>query len=311
MGSKKQVKPILLYNLLMKEITKINKLLPEDRKLSVAERRDVISKKIYPKYKGQARSRIKLTPLRDNLVRVIKRLPVKPGGNVLAIPPQTYQDIPYYEIESFIQNILPSGIFIQVDAGKFGRTNIFNTRDFNYYSTGLSDITNRINQEARNENMNTSTIPDYNGVINLRPKKVNDGTPENYYLQMTLSGTGRRKYPDFKIPYKKKTKKQQKKEANIKEYIRERLKALQQEKSVFKRIRQDVSRSANMMTNIVKTKDIPYDQKKATVKSIYNGVSKRIEKHLKEGTISERKHASIKKQIERTYEKIKNKDFKA
>jgi hypothetical protein len=39
------------YNRILKEFTKLNNKLPEDRKLSIQERRKIIKEKILPRYK--------------------------------------------------------------------------------------------------------------------------------------------------------------------------------------------------------------------------------------------------------------------
>lgn len=303
MAVSKKAKGILIYNLLMKEVTKINKHLPEDRKLSVQDRRKLISTKIYPKYKGQSKSRIRLTPLREKLINTIRRIPKRPGCDVLAIPQDTYQDIPYYEIEQLIGSIFPNCIYVKVDAKNYGSTNVFNTRDFNYYSTGLSEITNRINTDSRNKGKNTSTIPEYNGIIMLRSGKKNDGTPDNYYLEMVLTTSGSKRMPGLKIPFQKKTKKQQGQAVSVKNYVRQRIKAMKQEKSVFKKIRYRVSTAIGEMERMAKSKNISNATKQTTINEIYKGISKEIDKKYKEDILSERKHKSIQNSITSAFKK--------
>ncbi len=288
----------------MKEVTKINKHLPEERKLSVKERRALISTKLYPKYKGQARSRIRLTPLREKLINVIRRLPKKIGCDVLAILPDTYQDIPYYEIESLLENILPNCIYVKVNALDYGSTSIFNTRDFNYYSSGLSEITNRINEDTRDKGKNNSSqIPEYNGVIALRPGKKNDGVPDNYYLEMILSASVKKIGKSIKIPFRKQTKTQQNKTVSVRNYVRDRIKTMKQEKSVFKRIRLKVSTAVGEMERIAKSKNISHATKQTTIEEIYKNISKEIGKKHAEEILSDKKYKAINNTIASTYKK--------
>lgn len=312
MAIQRKAKGILIYNLLMKEITKINKHLPEDRKMSIKERREILSSKIYPKYRNANRTKIRLTPLREKLLNTIRRTPKKEGCDVLAIPPDVYTDVPYYEIESLIENILPKCIYIRIDAGEFGQTSVFNTRDFNYYSSGLSDITNKINEDARNRRLHTSTVPVYNGNINLRPGKKNDGDPISYYLEMVLAGLKRKpvkgkKPVALKIPVKKKTKKQVKREANVKQYVREQEKKLKQQKSVFKRIRKEVLMAIRDIELTKKNKFLKRETKTEITDQIYKGIVQRVKKHYKDEKISDRKYNSIIKQINTVYKKGKGK----
>ena len=46
----KKARGVSLYNKILKQFTKINNQLPEDRKVSLKDRRSYISKEIYPKF---------------------------------------------------------------------------------------------------------------------------------------------------------------------------------------------------------------------------------------------------------------------
>ncbi len=313
MALRRTTKGILVYNLLLKEISEINRHLPEDRKLSIKERRELVSKKIYPKYRGKAKSSIRLTPLRDQLYRQIRKLPRKEGCDLLAIPPNVYQDIPYYEVESFIENILPNCIYIKVNAGEFGETSIFNTREFNYYTTGISDITNRINEYCRKHNIGTSRdVPVYNGYIMLRPGKKNDGIPDNYYLEMILQGVGRKqKVEEVEVPLRQKTKRQTSKEANVKQYVLERLKNLKNEKSAFKRIKRSIYNEIKLVKELMKQKFISKNEKNKIKERSYKNQKARIEKYFRQEKISPAKYRTFIRDINKAYGKGKNKDNKA
>lgn len=279
--------------------------------MSMPERRALISKKIYPKYKQEARTRIRLTPLRDQLYRTIKRLPKKQGCDVLAIPPSTYSDIPYYEIESFTDNIVPDCIYIKINARTFGSTSIFNTRDFNYYSSGLSEITNRINEWARASGKKNSPVLEYNGFIMTRPGKKNDGIPESYYLEMILAGPGRQpvtKQP--KIPHIKKTKAQERREANVKKYVISRMKSSRQAKSVFKKIKSAISKEIQSVERTMTLTFIPKKQRLKIKEQSYHNQVKKIGKYLKDGKISEKKYRTFLKDIDKAYGKAKGNNRK-
>lgn len=304
-SKRRQAKPILLYNLLLKEVSAINRNLPEDRKLSVRERRELISKKIYPKYKDQGLTRIRLKPLRDKLVKSIQRIPKKPGCDVLAIPPETFQDVVYYEIEQFIESILPNCIYIKIDAGKFGSTNIFNTRDFNYYSTGIAEITNKINEHSRQKKLKSSTVPVYNGRVNIRPDRKNDGTPDNYFLEMVLTDSGPHAKLTIIIPKKKKTKRELQRENNVKEYIKERLKTIKTEQSAFKNIKRKISSTFRQMEVISKVRYLS-DEEKARVKNkTYKALIKKMRAYFDEGKLTKTKYRRFIRQIDKGFGKAK------
>ena len=68
MAAKKRRNPKLAtYNYLLKEFGKINKLLPEDRKLSLKEAREFISKEIYPKFKETPKYKIGKRALKNSI----------------------------------------------------------------------------------------------------------------------------------------------------------------------------------------------------------------------------------------------------
>lgn len=303
MAAKKNTKGLRLYNLLLSEVSKINKLIPEDRKLSLKERRQLISKRFYPRY-SKKKGRVKLTSLRKSLDRSIRRLPKREGCDVLAIDRALYQDIPYYEIEQFVGEALPNCIYVKIEAKEFGHTNIFNTRDFNYYITGLSDITNRINEWVRQQNISRSgAVPQYSGQINLRPKKSNNGDPDNYYLEMVIDVGPRSEKSQLNIPVKKtrKSKKQQRQIVN--KFIEGRLRKLKQQKSIFKTIRKKIFDDFASIRQMKKSKLLTKKQiLEAETKS-----KKRLENYVRkkftDGKITERKKNRFLKEIRTFFSK--------
>ncbi len=231
-----------VYNRVVKEVATINRNLPENRRLGRSELYEFVSKKIYPKYKGLPKSQLRIEKLRDFIFNKIQWIPRKKGCNVIAIPLDKCQDIPYYEVEDFIRQVLPPCINMQVNGDGFGGTKIFNTRDFSYYASGVADITNAINEHVSRRPNRRGISPGqrYFGEIQLIPNKPNDGDPENYYLEMVLRGEDveQEEKPRIKPPKRKKRSKRQKfQERSIKEYIRERLSNMKTQKSKIKGIR--------------------------------------------------------------------------
>lgn len=305
----RKAKGILLYNLLMKEITKVNKNLPENRRLSVKERREIISKKIYPKYKDQARSRIRLIPLREKITRTVKRLPKREQCDLLSIDPTLYLAITYYEIEQFVGNTLPKCIYVKVDAGEFGSTNIFNTRDFDYYSTGLSEITNKINEYSRTNSLNTSNVPEYDGSINIRPGKKNDGTADNYFLEMILNIGTKRKSTSIVIPKRKKTKQLSDSKKKINESIRGRIKEMKskKKKGLWSKMNINMSNTFRLIENFKTVKYvISRSKRKSDIAALYKGLSKKAKEYRDEGKITDRRYKSVLKRIADHKKKWKN-----
>ena len=65
------------YNRILKQFTKINNTLPEDRKLSIKERRAIIKEQVLPKYKDVPAYKVRVKTLKGQLLRIYDKLPPK------------------------------------------------------------------------------------------------------------------------------------------------------------------------------------------------------------------------------------------
>jgi len=176
---------ITLYNRILKEFTKFNNKLPEDRKLSIQERRKIIKDKLLPKYKKEKvyPSKIKVKLLRSRFIKEIEKLPPKEICDLNYIDVSEYAYIEWFALDETISEIIPDCVYVKVSAGMYGETRIFNTRNYNYARNGVRQIVEQIRPDA--ENVSGRFI--FSGYRKLRPKKRNDGTPDNYYLDLILS----------------------------------------------------------------------------------------------------------------------------
>jgi hypothetical protein len=300
MSARKKISGILLYNKLLHEVSVINEKLPEEKKLSISERRQLVSGKLYPEYKNVPARKLRLSDLRTRIFNLLKKAPRKPDCDVLAIPQEKLLDIDYYAMDEFIEQVLPKCIYIKVDAGEFGQTNIFNTREYKYYSSGVQQITNEINNKLPNRD--TNQIPKYDGFFQLRPKKKNDGDPNNYYIHFVLIFPGIKtpKVEKVKIPKLKKTPKQKLKAQTVKKFIEERQKALKAEKSKVKNIRKSFLTQAKNFKISIKDKYIkPYAEQIRKAK--LEGEKKRAKKYFDQKRINERQYKEILRQINKSY----------
>lgn len=184
-NSRRNIKPkgITLYNKILKEFTKVNDKLPEDRKLSLSERRRYISERIYPQYKGTNVSRVGIKAINVSIVQVLDTIVPKEGCDVNYISPSVYSNVNWFELDDFIKEVLPKCIFIRLDAGDYGSTKIFNTLNYNYTKNGVKNIVDNIREYV---NGNSGVDVSFTGEKKLRKGKTNDGTPENYYIDFLL-----------------------------------------------------------------------------------------------------------------------------
>jgi hypothetical protein len=171
-----------LYQKISKEFTRLNKSLPEDRRLSISERRKYISEKIYPQFKGTAPTKVGVKAIRKEIDAVVETIIPKDGCDVNTITPVAYTDIPWFELDETIRDVLPKCIYIRVDCDSIGKTKIFNTLNYDYNKSGLRNLLEKLREEVQN-----SSTASFQGVKKLRPNKTNDGTPENYFIDFILT----------------------------------------------------------------------------------------------------------------------------
>ena len=302
----------IIYNRMLHELTLLNTSIPDTQKLTIAERRKLVSTVLYPKYKGISYRKIDWKQVSAEITSEIRKLK-KDVCDVLAIPPNHYFSINYFEIDDFIAVILPPCIFIAVNAGEFGVTDIFNTKDYNYYDSGVQSITNNVNRAVSNKELpgDTDQIPKYTGEIQLRPGKKNDGNPENYYLEMILVVNDEmvEEPGELKIPRRKRTSAKAKRQRSTRQYINERLKKLHAEKSKVKPIRRRIAQLDYDMKNeirgyrrLVKNKMISKESIEKQLKNLFNEEKSRLDKYKEKKVIHDLQYNELLNQLKRIFE---------
>lgn len=256
-----------LYGRLLHEITVANNSIPEPQRLPIAKRRQIVSEIYYPKYKAKPFRSLDWIRIRKLINKHVKELTY--SCNISDIPANTYQQIEFFRIDSFISENIPKCIFLEVNAGKYGRTEIFNTRDYNYYGNGVQQITNNINKAVKlgELKIDTTDIPSYNGEIQIRTSRKNDGKPDSYYLTMILEIKGKPvEEPELVTPPKiKRTKKQKEIAKTTMAEANRRVKEMTPEKSNAKRVRRQLSQRIH---------DAKFERK-AILRLIKNGLIKK------------------------------------
>jgi hypothetical protein len=272
------LKGIKLYNFLLKRLGEENDKLPNQQRLGIARRRDVVSKELYPKFK--AKTKILAREINSDLKRIVKALPPKEICNPLYLSEAYLAFVEYYEIDNHIRTVLPDCLDVKVNAGYLGKTKIFNTRSYSYNSDGVKRIIENIREElAKNE----SGMAYFSGVIKLKPKKKNDGTPDNYYVEYILyindAPEANDDPIDFDLPQK-----EQKKVDKVQDYLADKFKTLQKEKRKRKRIAKKA---------VVKK---PAEVKKETTKAVRNALNS-LKLLVKRGVITKEQFEKQKKSI--------------
>jgi hypothetical protein len=290
------------YNRILKEFTKLNNKLPEENKLSLKLRREIIKKVIMPQYKGVPKYKIKIKPLRNLIVREIEKVPPKEICDLNYIDPSEFAFVEWYALDETISELVPDCVYVKVTAGDYGETNIFNTRNYEYGRNGVRNIVEEIRPDA--DNSSGKFI--FSGYKKLRPRKKNDGTPENYYLDFVLflidkkgnqEPQGETESVKFNLP---KTRETRSKKTQVKNIIEDRIKRLKSKKDSRRRARKTLDKNIKEFSVVAKR---VAKAKKPNINTI-NAFNKRF---IKAAELLEKYYAQgklTKLQYEKNLEKI-------
>jgi len=292
------------YQVISKQFTKINDKLPEESKLSYRQRRKLIKEKILPQFKDIARSKIRVTPIKAAIVGVIEELPPKEGCDINLLDISDYAYVEWFALDETIRELVPDCIFIQVSAGEYGQTKIFNTRNYDYNVQGVKEIVDSIRPDADNEPSGTYIFSAYK---KLRPKKKNDGTPENYYLDFVLTHIDKKgreeAYGDTEqVEYTPPKGKAYKKAKNkVKEMIEGKIKALKSKKDSRRRAKKTLEKNiakGNAFFKRLKKEKKPTAALTRKANAEFKRELELLEKYYKEGKITE---YNYKKSLDRIF----------
>jgi len=296
------------YNIVLKQFTKINRKLPEERKLSIKQRREIIKTQILPNLRDVPYYRVKIKPVKVQIRQQIELVPPREICDLNYIDTSEYAYIEWFALDETIREIIPDCVYVKISAGDYGETRIFNTRNYEYGRAGVRSIVEAIRPDA--ENVSGKYI--FAGYQKLRPRKRNDGTPENYYLDFVLfivdrngnqSAMGSTDSVRFVLP---KTREVRKKKTKIKNIIEGKIKKLKKVRDTKRRARKTAEKNVQKFVKISKriprTKKVsPASKEKLVIQ--FNRASQQLEKYFKEGKITEFKYNELLKRLLDEYSK--------
>ena len=224
------LKGVKLYNFLLKELGDANKKDTKQQRLGIDARRKIVKEVLYPKLKDNPK--LTIGAIRKEVKIIVKGLPISEVCNPLYLAEAYLSNIEYYEIDNHIRLVLPDCLDVKVNAGYLGKTKIFNTRGYKYQSDGVRRIIENIRQELAD---NKSGIAYFDGVPKLKPRKPNDGNPNNYYIEFILFINDEAQGDDTPVDYDL-PKTEKKKQILVKDFLKERLGVLIKDKRRRKRL---------------------------------------------------------------------------
>jgi hypothetical protein len=277
-----QLKGIRLYNFLLKQLTEQNNKSKTKQKLSLAAKRKIVSEQLYPKYKTAAT--VSKADIGKDVRAVVKGLAPKEICNPLYLSEAYLAFIEYYEIDNHIRTVLPDCLDVRVNAGYLGKTKIFNTNNYSYYSSGVRKIIENIRKELEE---NKSGMAEFSGVIKVKPNRPNNGNGDNYFVDFILSINNTPEADetpaDFDLP-----KKEERKVEKVREVLAERFNKLQKEKRKRKRAAKKEAEKKEM--------EKPSVRKKKLALEIRNSINA-LRRLLKEKLITKEEFETQKKSL--------------
>lgn len=283
------------YNRILKIFGKYNNKLPLDRKLSVAEMRRVITSSIYPFYKDKP---FKVREIERKIVGLVEMIPPRQDCDINLLPVSSYAIVDWFAIDEHLDRIMPNCIWVRVNAGSYGHTTIFNTRNYAYHKGTVRQIIENL-RDLADDNSELEFI----GVKKLKAGRQNDGNSENYFIDFILSINGRPIDDTMPVSYKIKTKEGKRKAAQVRDIMAEKMAKLKSEKrkvsAAKKRTQQRIEEMKEVSQYGKKYTSQAGKSAVSAVKSkIFNQTRALIEKDYKKGILTE---AEYKRAIKKLY----------
>jgi hypothetical protein len=242
------------YNRILKEFTKINNKLPEDRKLSIKERRAIIREELLPQYKGVPQYKLRVKAIKASILSAYDKIPPKEFCDINYLDPSDFGYVEYFALDETISQLVPDCVYVKVSASEYGDTKIFNTRNYEYGRRGVREIVENIRPDAEN---NSGRFI-FTGYKKLRPRKRNDGTPENYYLDFVLfsvdakgneTAYGDAEQVDYEVP---KTRENRKIKTKVNKIIELKIKKLKSKKDSRRRAKTTLEKNIKQLQALSK-----------------------------------------------------------
>lgn len=281
------------YNRILKEFTKLNNKLPEDRKLSIKERRRIIREQILPKFKDLPQYKLRVKAIKTSIERAYNKIPPKEICDINYLDMADFAFVEWYSLDETISELVPDCVYVKVSAGEYGETRIFNTRNYEYSRRGVRDIVEAIRPDADN---NSGRFV-FSGYKKLRPKKRNDGTPENYYLDFVLfsvdsrgdeTAFGDTEEIQYEVP---KTRENRKKKTKVNKVIEAKIKQLKAKKDSRRRAKKTLEKNIKTLQAVSKkSSKRPTQNNQIQKLKQFNKTAELLEKYKKQGKVTEKQY---------------------
>ena len=203
-GQKKRQQALKTYNKVYKAVKKY--VAKNELEWSAKEVRDFTKKKVYPDFKGEKSYQVRVRDIKAVIQTQLKEpTPSSVQGvqssqiyyNPLLISPSRTTGILWFDLDDYLSvdlrsEVDPMDLRVEVNAGEYGSTGIFDLLNYQYEFTGVNEIIESIRQSLEDD-----SEPEWVGQPVIRQGFTDDGQTDSYFLRFTLYIGGKEIPPTF------------------------------------------------------------------------------------------------------------------
>jgi hypothetical protein len=200
----KRKQALKTYNKVYKAVKKFAQ--KNDLQWSIKEIRDFTKKKVYPDFKGEKSYQVRVRDIKAVIQTQLQEpIPSSVQGvqssqiyyNPLLISPSRTTGILWFDIDDYLSvdlrsEVEPMDLRVEVNAGEYGSTGIFDLLNYQYEFTGVNEII-----ESIRESLEDDSEPEWVGQPVIRQGFTDDGQTDSYFLRFTLYIGGKEIPPTF------------------------------------------------------------------------------------------------------------------
>lgn len=177
-----------------------------DLQWSVKEVREFTKNNVYPDFKGEKSYQVRVRDIKAVIQTQLKEpTPSSVQGvqssqiyyNPLLISPSRTTGILWFDLDDYLSvdlrsEVDPMDLRVEVNAGEYGSTGIFDLLNYQYEFTGVNEIIESIRQSLEDD-----SEPEWVGQPVIRQGFTDDGQTDSYFLRFTLYIGGKEIPPTF------------------------------------------------------------------------------------------------------------------
>jgi|694.fasta_scaffold00412_105 hypothetical protein len=144
---------------------------------------------VLPVFRGLNPRDVLVKQIREYVVEALTTTSPTQYYNPLFIPVGEITGIMWADLDDYLDVDLrasvPQPLRVEINAGEFGSTGIFNLQDYQYEATQVNEI-----YEGIREVIDNDSNAEWNGRVMVRKGFTDDGNADSYFLQFILSAGG-------------------------------------------------------------------------------------------------------------------------